>query len=833
MNIDLLMYNTNEKTNDYIDNIIGRSFLPIITKPTRITPTTATLLDHIYTNKSNIPMISAIIVNDISDHFGTFHIQMKQNQANSRSNSKAYLPKRIFNETNINTFNELLTTTNFHPVLQSTCPESSYDKFITLYKEAFDKAFPLKHVKLNKNFVKKEPWMTEGLLTSMRKKHKLLQKKTNKPTSENIYIYKTFNNLYNKTKKAMKKKYYHNLLQENQNNIKETWNIIKQILQKQNKKMNYPNFFRINNNNISDKKVIADSFNNFFSTIGKITSKAIPKSKKHYSNYLTNPHKNSMFLEPISASDVLEVVRKMKSKNSSGHDEISTNLVKQSVQNIIIPLTHMINTSLTHGIFPKNLKIAKVIPIYKSNDQKDIKNYRPISLLPAFSKIYEKIVFNKLFKYLDSQGLFYKHQYGFRPNHSTIHPLLHLINDFAQSNNQIPKKYTLAILCDLSKAFDVINREILMEKLQYYGIRGLVGNWLLSYLSDRYQYVKIDNFESKISEVEYGVPQGSILGPLLYLIYVNDIGKSVNANILSFADDTSLYFSDDNVQNLYDTANTEMGNLYEWFCANQLSLNITKTKYIFLIGQSKKYIEHGNICVNGIQLERVGKNQNEESTKFLGIQIDENLSWRNHLLYINNKISRSLHVIKQIRYQLPTSSLRTLYFSMIHPHLTYGLLAWGAANQSLLHKTFLLQKRAIRIISNAPYNSHTEPLFKKMHILKLYDQYTFGILIFMTKYLRNQLPISFDNTYKSTQQIQTTYQTRQANQLFIQRCDSNYLRSFPLYYFPLKWNEWKDKINHNVSIPTLKKIIKNIIVNKYEHYTKCKNPVCHVCSFKP
>ena len=289
-----------------------------------------------------------------------------------------------------------------------------------------------------------------------------------------------------------------------------------------------------------------------------------------------------MFLEPVEPSHIFEIVNQLKPKTSCGHDQISSKMIKDTIQNIAIPLSHIINRSLSTGIVPNQLKIAKVIPVYKTSNQDDIKNYRPISLLPAFSKIFEKVMFTKIMSFLNSQKILYKNQYGFRPKHSTIHPLIHLLNKCAEAANSQPKKLTMSIFCDLSKAFDVISHKILIKKLEYYGIRGIVKNWLINYLSDRTQYVEIENNASSVSKIKCGVPQGSILGPLLYLIYVNEIGKCTEGNVLSFADDTSLVLSHQNPQTLYHNANLEINKLYNWFCANNLSLNAGKTKYIVI-----------------------------------------------------------------------------------------------------------------------------------------------------------------------------------------------------------------------------------------------------------
>lgn len=828
-NIDLIKYNSHEKTNDLIDNIFSRGFVPSITKPTRVTLTSATLIDHIFTNNIHSKSVSGIIVTDVADHFGVFQII----SGKSTFVKDTLIEKRSFSEHNISRFQYNLDETNFDHILLIKNAEDAYNEFIKLYKVAFDSAFPLKQIKPNRKYIKHEPWMTEGLLKSMRTKCKLFGKKLKQPTLLNISNYKIYLNLYNKLKRIMKVNFYKNEIDIKKHDIKATWQILKKAIGKTGDKPNFPKTFTIDNKPVSDRTKISTLFNNYFANIGKLTSQSVPKSKKHFSDFLSNPITNSMFLEPIEESDILNVVKKLKPKTSFGHDGISTKIMKESIINILQPITHIINISLDTGVVPSQLKMAKVIPVFKSSEPDLLKNYRPISLLPAFSKIFEKIMFTKIMSFLNSHNILYKHQYGFRSKHSTIHPLIHLLNKCAEGNNVHPKQLTMSIFCDLSKAFDVINHSILVSKLEYYGFRGIVKDWLVSYLSNRTQYVEIENNKSETSDIDCGVPQGSILGPLLYLIYVNDISESTAGSILSFADDTSLIISNSNAISLFQSGNTEINNLYDWFCANKLSLNATKTKYTILRSPTHKLIDNGlNIQIDGIPLCRISNGSVEQSTKFLGIHIDENLSWRHHLTHINKKISRALFMIKQAKQLLPPECLRTLYFAMIHPHLTYGNLAWGNANASLLNKTYLLQKRAVRIINKANYNSHTEPLFRASHILKLHDQYKYDILMFMLDYKSNNLPPSFNNVYKSNCEKQTTYSTRQSNQLNINRCGSSFAQRLPLYIFPKKWNEWTAEMPSYFELTRSqnKKYIKSGLLSTYSCEVKCSNTRCNQCT---
>ena len=571
MNMDFLRYNTHSKTNEYLDDIIAHGFLPVISIPTRVTTHTATLIDHIYTNRPSSIHTPGVILTDVSDHYGT--VTLCSNKITSPNPSAQLKCVRYFSETNINSFNLKLNETNFEEVYQTNCPNKAYDAFMKLYKQIFEETFPLKNIRVNKKFIKQQPWVTNGLLTSGRRKQKLYLKKLKFPTDTNIKSYKTYLNIYNKTKQTLKRNYFNLTLEEHKFDMKKTWSILNQAIGKHTTKSQYPKSLKVNNIEVNNEQHIADTFNSYFTNIGQTTNHNVPLVDRSFKSYLPNPQLNSMFLEPVLPSTVIETIHKLKTKSSSGHDGISTKLIKSTIVNIINPITYIINKSFETGIVPMEMKIAKVIPIFKNNDQCQVKNYRPISLLPSFSKVLERLMYNKIVQYLNQNNILYKHQYGFRAKHSTIHPIIHLLNNCAEASNKKEAEYTIAILCDLSKAFDVISHKILIHKLNIYGIRGIVSKWLENYLSGRKQFVNINNKISMMSNITCGVPQGSILGPLLYLVYVNDISRSCDMNILSFADDTTAYISNIDLHTLHQEANIGINDLFTWFCANEIFSN--------------------------------------------------------------------------------------------------------------------------------------------------------------------------------------------------------------------------------------------------------------------
>ena len=825
MNIDLLKYANHEKTNTYLDNIFSTGFIPVIVKPTRLSHTSATLIDHIYVNHILNIGKSGILINDVADHFGTFYIQKHRSLSRESPNEK----KRLITGQRIETFIDKLGNTDFSQISNLLSADQSYDLFISKYLACFNETFPLVKVHTSKN-IKREPWCTPEFIQSSKMKSQLHCKKLSKPTEHNITKYKEHNKVHKKLQRRLKVEYYRNAINENKGNIKRTWDILKQAIGKFKDKSGIHKNIQINGINESDKHVIAEGFNEFFSNIGKQTSKNVPRANRNYMSYMPTPTLNSIFIEPVTEEHVLQAATKLKPKTSCGYDQISSKLLKETLPVIIKPLTHIINLSLDTGIVPKSMKTARVIPIFKSGDPSVMKNHRPISILPAMSKILERIMYDKIVCFFNTKNLFYQHQYGFRQKHSTIHPIIHLLNHCAQSNNKPTSEKTLAIFCDLSKAFDVIRHDILLKKLETYGIRGVANDWFKSYLTDRKQYVDVNGHESTLLNIDYGVPQGSILGPLMYLIYVNDIYNSCEGNIMSFADDTTLFVSHSNLDQLYRTANEHINKLYEWFCSNGLSLNAGKTKFIIIRSKhARDNLTDRSIHIGNTKLTRIGNDCDETSTKFLGLLIDENLTWRDHISHVNKKISRTLFSLKQVKQFLPTDCMNTLYFSLVQSHLSYGILAWGNASQSVLRQTCMLQKRAIRIVNNSKYNSHTDPLFRSSAILKLSDLHELHMLLFMYDFKNNKLPISFEYMFQTNESLPNSRHTRQSELYHIPRYKSDFCRRLPCHVLPNAWNHWSRDINHITSRSQLKSKLKIFLLNRYQQTVVCNNTGCIEC----
>ena len=280
---------------------------------------------------------------------------------------------------------------------------------------------------------------------------------------------------------------------------------------------------------------------------------------------------------PTTPREIESITASFKNKKSFSFDGISTNLIKASISEIAVPLSEVINLSLQTGIVPEKMKIAKIIPLYKSGDNQSYCNYRPISILPSLSKILEKTVYKRLTDYLNKYDILNTSQYGFRHGHSTSMALLDFVERIHEELDR--KEYTIGVFLDLTKAFDTVNHNILLDKLEHYGIRGTPLLWFKDYLTNRKQYVHFQGTNSDMFDITCGVPESTVLGPLLFLIYINDINAaSCKLSFTLFADDTNIFNKNSNLQQLIRSTNEELSKLSLWFKANRLSLNITKTK---------------------------------------------------------------------------------------------------------------------------------------------------------------------------------------------------------------------------------------------------------------
>jgi hypothetical protein len=408
-----------------------------------------------------------------------------------------------------------------------------------------DSNIPLVTKKFNKNFNKIEPWVTRGLLTSRRFKIMLEKNHFTDPSANTLDFLKRYRNLYNKLIKAAKKLYFEHEFRANQGNLKRSWELIRAAMNKKIDKSSSILNIAVNGVTIDNPTEMANLFNEFFTSVAaKIVNEINPVPHPPKENLKANIPLFSFSNIPVSVTEITNATKLLQGKKTLDMTGNSTWLIQKVIDAISVPIKHVLSASFNTGTLPQQLKIAKVIPVFKSGSKDSMDNYRPISLLNSFSKIFEKIVGDRLTSFLEENNLISNAQYGFRKKHSTLHPLVHFLNFV--SNALDKKEHSIAIFCDLRKAFDTVDHCILLNKLNKMGVRGVELLWFQSYLSNRKQFVHINGSNSLLLNILIGVPQGSILGPLLFLVYINDLPLCSELISFLFADDTTLLMSDSN-----------------------------------------------------------------------------------------------------------------------------------------------------------------------------------------------------------------------------------------------------------------------------------------------
>jgi Reverse transcriptase (RNA-dependent DNA polymerase) len=838
-NFDILKFSSNEYIADYVNNFFMHGFIQIITKPTRCTSNSATLLDHVLTNDIQLSYESCILISKISDHYPIITICNSEKMQRPQS-----IETRFINERSIQNFKNDLSNVNWATLLECNDTQLAYDIFSENFFFLYNLHFPLRKVKLNRNIHKLEKWFTGGMLISRRKKLFLGKLVAKEPTVDNKLVYSRYRNVYNTVLRASKKLYFERELEKHRTNLKVTWDTLRKATRKSKTKKFSINRINDKGHLIHQPKEIANFLNNFFTTIADVISSEIhptvrPPEVENYDNIPLFHSCNT----PITNFEILTTFTALSGKKSEDYTGISMHFLKSITLQLLQPLNHIFNLSIMNGIVPKQLKIAKVVPIFKGGDPLCVDNYRPISLLNNFSKVLEKIICTRLTSFLESNNLISKSQFGFRKHHSTIHPIIHLLNEVTKASNQ--KKFSLAIFCDLRKAFDTCDHQILIAKLSKIGIRGKELDWFISYLEDRKQFVKIEEAESDLLSIKKGVPQGSILGPILFLIYINDLPECTSMKTLLFADDTTLSESCDTVAELIQKVNTEFHKVVTFFREHKMALHPGKTKFIIFNANEQLLANQDvNIVINNnnfgenepnlkFNIERICNLSEVPAIKFLGVSLDPKLNFKLHISNIANKISRSLYVIQSAKHVLTPKALKCLYYSLVHSHLVYAIHIWSSAPNSVLNRLEKLQKKAIRIINGAPYNCHTEPLFKSCEILPLKYLVKFFKILFMYDYTNNLLPISFENTWNSNanRRNETVRTLRDDDQLYVPLIRLEHFTKFPLAEFPKIWNEYSTIVNAP-SRNIYKSLLKEYFLSLLNDRVVCERLLCPACHLR-
>ena len=366
-------------------------------------------------------------------------------------------------------------------------------------------------------------------------------------------------------------------------------------------------------------------------------------------------------------------------------------------------------------------------------------------------------MFNRVYKFLEEQKCIYNLQFGFRKKHSTSHALIEITENIRKDLDD--KKYACGIFIDLQKAFDTVNHSGLFNKLNHYGIRGIGNSWFKSYLFNRSQHVSIQGFDSDVKEIKHGVPEGSVLGPLLFLVYINDLHKAIiNSAVYHFADDTNLLNINTSPKKIQKQINYDLKYLYKWLLANKISLNCSKTELIFFHqpGYPIKNFKF-NIKINGHKIIPT------DHIKYLGVYLDPTRSGKYHCEILTNKLKRANGMLSKVRHYVPKEELKSIYYAIFSSHMLYGCQIWGQGHSSHIEKIFKLQNRALRIINFEDFHANPDPIYINNDILKLNDLIKLQNCLFVHDYLNNSLPACFDDYYFKLNYIYFNVQTRNSN----------------------------------------------------------------------
>ena len=777
-------------------NIFASNFcFPSINKPTRVTNHSASLIDNIY---SNVPIKGSdyhagVLTVSISDHYGIFCI----NNSSKIHNKNTQIVKRSYCDRNIANFKQCLLHESWDFVYLSSDLQSAFSRFQGVLDLHLNTNFKKRTFMMN--YKNRYPWITEPLRTKLRRKNQLHAIATSSHDDNIMKEYKEAKKVLHSTLRNSVISYFGDQLELNKNDIFKTWKVLKDIIGLDGNTTKQKINFLIDGKLVIDSLDIANGFNNFFVSVGPKLANDL-KSDIDPLSYVNN-NINSIVVPEIPCIQVREVINSLNN-SSPGHDELPPIVAKACMEGFIEPITYLINESLTSGVFPSELKLARVVPIFKSGDPSLLTNYRPISVLSFFSKIFEKIVYNIVSDFLCDNEVLYDYQFGFRSRHSTQQALITLVDRITKSQDM--SNIVISLFIDLKKAFDTVHHRILLRKLYAYGIRGILLKWFESYLTDRSQYVIYDGVKSEISLVQCGVPQGSILGPLLFIISMNDICNVSDLMFaIMYADDTCFLINGTDLNKLIKQLNVELESLCTWFKSNKLSLNTQKTFYMVFHRARLKNSDDINmdVIMDNHMLTKVN------SIKYLGIIVDHKLNWIDHITYVKAKISKGIGIMYKARRHLNKHSLRNLYYAYIYPYLTYCVEVWGCASKCQLNSLFLVQKKILRIMTFSPYLAHTDPLFKGLKILPVNKLYIDRIGIIMFKATYDLLPKSITQLFSKNKDIHS-YNTRSKDLLRVVIGTKNFT-----YFSPRIWNALVSNININVTLAQFKSRLKMYLLD--------------------
>lgn len=704
----------------------------LINDVTRTDGDTKTCIDHFavkinnkkYINETN----SVILRSSLSDHYPIL-LNLKLHYEKQSITPQTLKFKEKIDKLRLT---ELLQNETWQDILQSGDPNQVAEKLVNKLQNILQKCKTKQKIKSKTKRLK--PWITEGLVTSIRNRDKLKRSLARNPhNNEALKKYKLYRNMLSKLLNSAKIQYYKNSISKNKKKPKKLWETFREITNQDPPKNLIKTIINDQGVEISDSLLMADAFNEFFRTVGSTLAGEInvPSVKTRE----TKKHTRTIFLNPITDNELILQINDLKNGSVGGEDGVSVEILKSNHVYLIKPIRHLVNGVFSTGVFPDIFKKSIIIPIYKSGEKKEKTNYRPIALTSTISKIIEKCIKLRLYQFLEREKLLSPFQFGFREGHSAEDAIAEVTDFIVGSFNEGYKP--LAVFLDLSKAFDTVEHHTLLQKLENFGIRGIALELFKSYLSNRTQSVKIRDSISQSGVVECGVPQGTVLGPILFLIYVNSITQMANnGRIICFADDTALLVRDRTWRGAFDKCEEAMAQIKHWLDSNLLTLNSDKTHFLTFsktkrdLPDKEYFVLHNNNCKIKTTCKCNQKITRKDNIKYLGVFFDQCMTWQNHVNYVNKKLRSLLYKFYELRQVLPYCMIKNLYQALVESILTYGITAWGASCKNVLKSLFVTQKYILKIMLFKKKRYSTTLLFKEANILSLRQLYIKNIIRF-------------------------------------------------------------------------------------------------------
>jgi hypothetical protein len=721
-NFDLLSTSTNSRELITIFESFG--FRAEFCEPTRVVRSSATCIDNIFTNCLFNDGNSGIVLEmGVSDHYALL-LSMADNKQHTHDSSKGFSKRRIrvFSATKIAEFKEKLSLVTW-TFCNKASLDANYNVFLEQFSNYFNNIFTFKQSRAPKRAA--TGWVTNGIRTSSRNKRELhrIYKTTNDPNF--ILYYKRYNKIFKNTIKLAKNLANDRFIAKSNNRVKAAWKVVKSDLGHISSKADILPELNENSSLYSSQE-ICNKFNNFF--INTFKEGNCSKNLMLALQSVPEDIANSFKFTKINPTIIKNIIVSLNNTRSTGWDNITVPVVKSVADIISFPLSKIINQSFESGSFPHKLKFSVVRPIYKKGSKNLLSNYRPISVLSVFSKIFEKVVNIQLLDYLNKLDILSKSQYGFIKGLNTEFAIAKFVDKILTAIDK--QENPCGLFCDLSKAFDSVDHCILLRKLDKYGVSGTELKWFESYLTERMQKTRIFSnnlvYESEWEKVIAGVPQGSILGPTLFVIFVNDLSRYYDRFLIQYADDTSAVITGRNSDAITQQIPREIAQLRNWFHNNGLTMNAKKTNFIsFRTTRSTQ----GNVSlsVDGIVIEDC------DDVRFLGLTLDRHLKWEAHIEKITKKLNSACFSLRALKSLVSHEVLMMVYYAYFHPFLKYAVLAWGGS--SCTDSVFKLQKYAIRIMCNKPPYYPCKELFKREKILTFPCLYILELVCYTKKYI--------------------------------------------------------------------------------------------------